>query len=216
MTRARILADYVSSGDELALKAPITNAALVTPNLGTPSAGVMTNVTGMPASALSASGISSAKFLKGDNTWDTAGGANTPSFHIKSHDNSAQIPADTWTLVDFATTVYDTGSYWVAATNKFLPTDGVTKKYFIYTQVRIQYDDVSIWEISIYKNGSAISYSKGHIVNLTYTYPTLYSATMIELDGVDDYVQVYVKIPTARYLKVDPLGMYFGGYALIN
>lgn len=32
----------------LNLKAPITNAALVTPNLGTPSAGVATNLTGLP------------------------------------------------------------------------------------------------------------------------------------------------------------------------
>ena len=31
-TRARILADYVSSGDELALKAPLISPALVTPN----------------------------------------------------------------------------------------------------------------------------------------------------------------------------------------
>ena len=74
MTRARILADYVSSGDELALKAPITNAALVTPNLGTPSAGVMTNVTGMPLAGLSATGTASAtSYLRGDNSWQTAG-----------------------------------------------------------------------------------------------------------------------------------------------
>ena len=74
MTRARILADYVSSGDELALKAPITNAALVTPNLGTPSAGVMTNVTGMPLAGLSATGTASATtYLRGDNSWQTAG-----------------------------------------------------------------------------------------------------------------------------------------------
>ena len=70
MSRARILADYVAGGTTAAefdymdgvtsnvqtqmdLKAPITNAALVTPNLGTPSAGVMTNVTGIPAAQVS-------------------------------------------------------------------------------------------------------------------------------------------------------------------
>jgi hypothetical protein len=52
MTRARILADYVSSGDELALKAPLISPALVTPNLGIPSAGTMTNVTGIPAAGV--------------------------------------------------------------------------------------------------------------------------------------------------------------------
>jgi hypothetical protein len=76
MTRARILADYVSSGDELALKAPLISPALVTPNLGTPSAGVLTNATGLVATTgLTASGTkSSGTFLRGDNTWDEAGG----------------------------------------------------------------------------------------------------------------------------------------------
>ena len=74
MTRARILADYVSSGDELALKAPLISPALVTPNLGTPSAGVMTNVTGIPLAGLSATGTAGATtYLRGDNSWQTAG-----------------------------------------------------------------------------------------------------------------------------------------------
>ena len=76
MTRARILADYVSSGDELALKAPLISPALVTPNLGTPSAGTMTNVTGMPLAGLSATGTASATtYLRGDNAWATVASA---------------------------------------------------------------------------------------------------------------------------------------------
>ena len=91
MTRARILADYVSGGTTAAefdymdgvtsnvqtqmdLKAPLASPALVTPNLGTPSAGVMTNVTGMPLAGLSATGTaSSTTYLRGDNSWQTAG-----------------------------------------------------------------------------------------------------------------------------------------------
>ena len=65
MSRARILADYVSSGDELALKAPITNAALVTPNLGTPSAGVMTNMTGAVTASLVDNAVTLAKMAGG-------------------------------------------------------------------------------------------------------------------------------------------------------
>ena len=75
MTRARILADYVSGGTTAAefdyldgvtsnvqtqmdLKAPITNAALVTPNLGTPSAGVVTNLSGvLPVGVTGGSGL---------------------------------------------------------------------------------------------------------------------------------------------------------------
>ena len=75
MSRARILADYVSGGTTAAefdyldgvtsnvqtqmdLKAPITNAALVTPNLGTPSAGVVTNLSGvLPVGVTGGSGL---------------------------------------------------------------------------------------------------------------------------------------------------------------
>lgn len=46
------------------LKAPLTNAALVTPNLGTPSAGVMTNVTGT-ASGLTAGNVTTNANLTG-------------------------------------------------------------------------------------------------------------------------------------------------------
>ncbi len=39
---------FTAAEAALALKAPLTSATLVTPNLGTPSAGVCTNLTGLP------------------------------------------------------------------------------------------------------------------------------------------------------------------------
>tara|TARA_R110000765_G_scaffold84747_3_gene163778 strand:- start:410 stop:1354 length:945 start_codon:yes stop_codon:yes gene_type:complete len=61
---------------DLALKAPLTSPTLVTPNIGTPSAGVLTNATGLPATTgLTATGTKdSTTFLRGDDTWATAGG----------------------------------------------------------------------------------------------------------------------------------------------
>ncbi len=54
-----------------------TNAALTTPALGTPSALVLTNATGLVATTgLTATGTaSSSTYLRGDNTWATAGGS---------------------------------------------------------------------------------------------------------------------------------------------
>jgi len=67
ITSAKIVAGTIEASDvaadmatqaELDLKAPITNAALVTPNLGTPSAGVVTNLSGvLPVGVTGGSGL---------------------------------------------------------------------------------------------------------------------------------------------------------------
>ena len=103
MTRARILADYVSSGDELALKAPIAGptftGTVAIPNVANLETAVVANtakvtnathtgdVTGGTAltiatdavdiAMLSATGTASATtFLRGDNAWAAAGAAS--------------------------------------------------------------------------------------------------------------------------------------------
>ena len=67
ITSAKIVAGTIEASDvaadmatqaELDLKAPITNAALVTPNLGIPSAGVVTNLSGvLPVGVTGGSGL---------------------------------------------------------------------------------------------------------------------------------------------------------------
>jgi hypothetical protein len=118
MTRARILADYVSGGTTAAefdymdgvtsnvqtqmdLKAPITNAALVTPNLGTPSAGVMTNMTGAVEASLVDNAVTLAKMAGGTDgnliTYDTSGDpayvATGTSGHVLTSAGADAVPA---------------------------------------------------------------------------------------------------------------------------
>ena len=101
MTRARILADYVSSGDELALKAPLISPALVTPNLGTPSAGTMTNMTGAVTASIVDDAVTLAKMAGGTDgnliTYDTSGDpayvATGTSGHVLTSAGANAVPA---------------------------------------------------------------------------------------------------------------------------
>ena len=117
-TRARILADYVSSGDELALKAPLISPALVTPNLGTPSAGVMTNMTGAVTASIVDDAVTLAKMAHGaDGSLITYSASTVPELvapgttgHVLTSRGDASTPtfqaapagglteADTWRL----------------------------------------------------------------------------------------------------------------------
>ena len=260
MTRARILADYVSSGDELAFKAPLISPALVTPNLGTPSAGVMTNMTGAVEASLVDNAVTLAKMAGGTDgqviTYDASGdpvavgpgtdgqvltstgaggppafedaggGANTPSFLITGSDvtGSNHQRVDQYTLINFKTTVFDTGSYWVTGAGnwKFLPTDAVSKKYYIYSMIKFQDSGDFRVEFLIYRNGSAVARSR---IDQFGKYETFWQATTVTLDGVDDYVQMYCYYTATaggstpgdnKYVTDDALSTYFGGYALIN
>ena len=64
ITAAKVTAD-VATQAEIDLKANLTNAALVTPNLGTPSAGVMTNMTGAVTASLVDNAVTLAKMAGG-------------------------------------------------------------------------------------------------------------------------------------------------------
>ena len=60
ITAAKVTAD-VATQAEIDLKANLTSAVLVTPNLGTPSAGVMTNMTGAVTASIVDDAVTGAK-----------------------------------------------------------------------------------------------------------------------------------------------------------
>ncbi len=85
---------------DLTSKAPLSSPVLVTPNIGTPSAGTLTNCTGLPATTgLTASGTkSSSTYLRGDDTWSQISGIPAGVILMWSG-TLANIPAG-WNLCD--------------------------------------------------------------------------------------------------------------------
>ena len=192
MTRARILADYVSSGDELALKAPITNAALVTPNLGTPSAGVMTNVTGIPLAGLSATGTaSSTTFLRGDNAWAAAGDVNV-LVTAQRVSSSLSIADNVATKIPFDE-IYDSNAFWDETNERFLPT--IAGYYFINSRIKWDRGGTNFYQVRVfhYKNGSAYSVMQTDMAatDLIREANSNGPTDVIHLNGSSDYLEVF-------------------------
>ena len=148
-------------------------------------------------SQLTATGTKDATtFLRGDNTFASAGGTNTPAFAARNA--AAQtLSANTATLMQFDTEVFDTdGTYTNSSTFKFTP--GVAGKYFIYSS--IAFDDIDNSEgtiIYLYKNGAEISLGGSSMLSVNFqgsgTNVNQTWMTAIVDSDADDYFQIYAK-----------------------
>lgn len=100
-------------------------------NIGTPSDNTVS------LAKLTATGTKDATtFLRGDNTFASAGGTNTPAF-LATLSADQSISDNTLTKVQFNTEVFDTNSNYDNATNyRFTPT--IAGKYFVYATVYIE------------------------------------------------------------------------------
>ena len=105
---------------------------------------------------LSATGTpSSSNFLRGDNSWATAGGDNTPYFHVYKSGNQT-ISNGSFTTVTFDTEQYDSANAF--ASNTFTaPSSGY---YFIYSQLVWDGQTNSDYSLNrLMKNGSPINWN---------------------------------------------------------
>ena len=110
---------------------------------GTAGTGFPTPTSGIAASAIDSGTIATARlgsgtassstFLRGDQTYAAAGGANTPAFHIRKSSNQTGLTSGGWTKVTFDDEVFDTDNAF--ASNKFTaPSNG---KYLFTTGAKI-------------------------------------------------------------------------------
>jgi len=140
----------------------------------------------------------SSTFLRGDNTFASAGGANTPAF--EAYVNSRQnISDNTDTKVAFDVEVFDTGGQYDHSTNyRFTPT--TSGKYFVYANVGMGSGDNSAFgtgNINIRKNGS--DYVKGRFDNSSNSVNSMYKniSSVISMNGSGDYVEIFINVNTS-------------------
>ena len=138
---------------------------------------------------LSATGTKdSTTFLRGDNTFASAGGANTPAFQAYASSNQNMTPS-TFTKVNFAGETFDTNSNYDTSTSRFTPT--VAGKYFIASQITTTYSGTGPANeyMELRKNGSNIK--RGNQRGADHGYGFNYVAEIVEFNGSSDYVEIF-------------------------
>ena len=152
-------------------------------------------------SQLSATGTKdSTTFLRGDNTFASAGGTNTPFFNA-TLSSSSNINHATTTKINFDTVktesssgVYDTSNY------KFTVPSGQAGKYEITLKVRLidTENNMTRTDFYLYKNGSQLGQFGGLTTGTDQDLRGIDSCCSIILDlAVGDYIEGYTYIETS-------------------
>ena len=172
---------------------------------------------------LSATGTADATtFLRGDNSWASAGGDNTPAFQASlSADQS--LTHDLMTKIAFDTEDFDTDNAYDNSTNyRFTCPTGEGGKYFVYAKVWFEgpgQGTYNISNLSIYVNGSQYSFQEFRFRNNPAESTGHMTSGVITL-AEDDYVEFYGYLITttsgAGAMKFYGKGCTAGAYKLIG
>jgi hypothetical protein len=157
-------------------------------NIGTPSDNTVS------LAKLTATGTKDATtFLRGDNTFASAGGNNTPAF--EAYRTSVQNVANaTWVKIQYNTELFDSNNCYDNATNyRFTPTS--SGKYFVYHKAQVYgnaTNDMLQVSPAIYKNGSIYAGTEiGTYPDNTLHNITVISLAIIDMNGTTDYLEAY-------------------------
>jgi hypothetical protein len=163
------------TGTQTLTNKTLTSPVLTTPALGTPASGVVTNLSGvLPVEVTGGSGLSL---------------VNQPCFFVQGDGTTTSSEVSTATRINFPSVVYDPGSYYTAGTDRWTPTNGSSKYYYVFALIGISTgNDYDNDKISIRKNNTTVAQTayvhRGDNIGLC--------STLLSLNGVDDYIDVYV------------------------
>ena len=183
-----------TSGDTVNIPSGVTLA-----NAGT--------MTGVPASAISSGTIATARlgsgtassstFLRGDQTYAAAGGANTPSFQAKNSSRTS-VANNVDTKIAYTSEDYDLGGDYDASNSRFTPQ--TAGKYYVYHSGGFNSgDDFEPVRLAIWKNGGLLI--ENQYRNLYYN--VNYVATVVTMNGSSDYVEAFGKQASGSTIDFD-------------
>ncbi|MDC1481804.1 hypothetical protein N8146_05870 [Ascidiaceihabitans sp.] len=214
---------YTASGTTLTLSsATVSGDVMYAVYLGRALQTVNPPNASVGLSQLSATGTKDATtFLRGDNTFASAGGTNTPAFQAYLSSNQT-ISHDTETKVAFNTEDFDTDNAYDNSTNyRFTPQ--TAGKYFVYGNVNgyIGTSNINSNRAILKKNGSTIKY-----VNQDYRNNPVKSADttisiVVDMNGSSDYIELFTLMEYSSSATVQVLGnsnrqSSFGAYKIIE
>ena len=198
--------------DGIITSAKITDATIVN--------GDIANAT-IALAKLSATGTPSAStFLRGDNSWVAAGGANTPAFYAKlTNDQSLTVQVTTKIQID--SEILDTDNCYDPTTNyRFTP--NVAGKYYVFASIRNRIGSGNNYtsRVQIYKNGSNyVGVNDEFQTNVSYG-QTLFVSGVVDMNGSSDYLELYNYVEwhggTTIVAENNFNATYFGAYKLIG
>jgi hypothetical protein len=160
---------------------------------------------------LSATGTaSSSTYLRGDNSWASAGGANTPAFFVKAS-TTQNIAYNTETKLTFGTELIDTDNAF--ASNTFTVPTGKGGKYVIFGSIHyVTSNDFDNFQFRLNKNSSAIYVAKSSNFNQD----TCVLNVLMSLSAGDTLEAYTYHNYSASALNTNDECTWFGGYKIIE
>jgi hypothetical protein len=176
----------------------LTSPTLTTPALGTPSALVLTNATGLPQAGLGTNVV-----------------GNGPSFSAYQSTQQSSLSAGVTTLILFQTEEFDTNGCF-NNTASTVTLNGVSAPQYSFAPNVAGYyqingrcgvaSSVAYMNIKIYKNG--ISFKRLSDTN-TATVTAVNGSVLVYLNGTSDYIQLYCQQGANQQLVNDSESTYF-------